>query len=135
MRHAFIITTTTAMAAALLSACASPPPPKVAQNKTVDVAGQKFDLGGVYDAGNRRLSLSVNGDPVMAGSFPPYTPTMHLKAPYKGVNFAATCYFGSVLSGHGMVGIVAGAVQGAKGKSGDKCDMLVGDKVLETLYF
>ena len=132
MRHALI---TTVIAASLLSACAATPP-KVAQNKVVEVAGQKFDFGGVYETRNKRLSLSINGDPVMAGSFPPYTPTLRLKTPYKGMDFSATCYFGSVLSAQGgMVGIVSGAVQAARGKSADKCDMLVGDKVVETLYF
>jgi hypothetical protein len=32
-------------------------------------------------------------------------------------------------------GIVAVAVQSGQGKSGDTCSLLVGDKVVESLYF
>jgi hypothetical protein len=50
---------------------------------------------------------------------------------------SADCYFGSVLnkSVPGIGGIVASAVQGGLGKGADKCDMSVGGKVVEALYF
>ncbi|AKJ31659.1 hypothetical protein [Caldimonas brevitalea] len=122
-----------AAAAALSAGCASS---RIAQNKTVQVAGQKLEFGGVYDPRGNELSLSVNGDPVMRGSFPPYTPTLNLNAQYRGLDVRAECYFGSVLgSKGGVVGIVAGAVQSAHSKAGDKCDLHVGGKVVESLYF
>jgi hypothetical protein len=119
---------------AMLAGCAAPM--KVAQKKTVEVQGRKLEFGGEYAPGARELKLTVNGDPVLAGQFPPYTPTLNLNGKYQGVDLAAECYFGSVLSSKGgVVGIVAGAVQAAKGKSADKCDMQAGGKVVETLYF
>jgi hypothetical protein len=131
MRPSFIAT---ALAVTLLAGCAAPP--KVAQKKTVDVAGQKLEFGGTYDQRRNALSLSVNGDPVMNGSFPPFTPTLGMNAQYKGLPVRAECYFGSVLGSKGGVfGIVAGAVQSANERAGDKCDMQVNGKTVESLYF
>ncbi|MEW6707797.1 MAG: hypothetical protein AB1430_23375 [Pseudomonadota bacterium] len=121
-------------AAAALAGCANPV--KVAQKKSVEAEGQKLEFGGEYNARGKSLSLTINGDPVLAGTFPPYTPTLRLNGKYQGMDVSADCYFGSVLGQKGgVVGIVAGAVQGATGKGADKCDMLVGGKVLEALYF
>lgn len=121
------------LAAALLIGCASP---KIAQKKTVEVAGQKLEFGGVYEPRGNKLSISVNGDPVMSGSFPPFTPTLSLNAKYKGLAVRAECYFGSVLGGkRGVIGIVAGAVQSANDRAGDKCDLQVDGKLVESLYF
>jgi hypothetical protein len=131
MRHTLILTT---IAASLLCGCTTPP--KVAQKKNVTVAGRTLEFGGEYDTRNKALTLSVNGDPVMAGSFPMFTPTQHLRAEYQGLTISADCYFGSVLGSRpGVLGIVAGAVQSGQGKSGDTCSLLVGDKVVESLYF
>lgn len=130
MRHRLVIAV---CAAVLVAGCASP---RVAQNKTVTVNNQKLDFGGQYDPRQNSLSITVNGDPIMRGSFPPYTPTLNLTAQYQGLDVRAECYFGSVLSSKGgVVGIFAGAVQGAQNKAGDKCDMRVGGKVVEALYF
>lgn len=123
-----------ALAAAFLAGCATPP--KVAQNKTVEVAGQKLVFGGTYDTARTALTLTVNGDPVMNGTFPPYTPTLNLNAEYHGLQLRSECYFGSVLGSRGgVMGIVAGAVQAAHNKAGDKCDMQVNGKTMESLYF
>ena len=116
------------LAAVALVGCASV---RVAQNKTVESEGQKFDLGGTFDPKGNDLTLTVNGDPIMRGKFPPYTPTLRLNATYKNQPVTASCYFGTILgSGRGGIGtigaVVAGSVQGAKGKSGDKCDVTVG---------
>ena len=115
-----------------LGGCASV---RVAQNKTVESEGQKFELGGTYDPKGNDLTLTVNGDPVMRGSFPPYTPTLRLNSKYKNQAVSASCYFGTILgSKGGITGIVAGSIQGAKGKSGDKCDITVGTAT-EALFF
>ena len=117
---------------AALLGCAST---RVAQNKTVESEGQKFDLGGTYDPRGNDLTLTINGDPVLRGSFPPYTPTLRLNGKYKNQAVSASCYFGTVLgSKRGIPGIVAGSIQGAKGKSGDQCDITVGT-ASEALFF
>ncbi|MDQ6627298.1 MAG: hypothetical protein M3Z29_02445 [Pseudomonadota bacterium] len=129
MRSTFLL----ALFAAVLVGCASP---KIAQRKSVEVAGQKIEFGGIFEPRGNNLSLSVNGDPIMNGSFPPYTPTLNMKAQYRGLAISAECYFGSALGGkRGVIGIVAGAVQSAHEKAGDKCDMQVNGQVVEALYF
>ena len=116
-----------------LIACASKN--RVAQVKTIEAGGQKFDLGGTYNPTANELVLTINGDPVMRGSFPPYTPTLRLNATYKNQTFAASCYFGTILSGaSGKRGIIASTVQGGLGKGGDKCD-ITADKATEALFF
>ena len=115
-----------------LSGCAST---KVAQMKTVEAGGQKFELGGTYTPAGNELILMINGDPVMRGSFPPYTPTLRLNATYKNQPVTASCYFGTILGGgFGKRGIIAGSIQGGLGKSGDKCDITVGS-ASEALFF
>ncbi|MEJ2453927.1 MAG: hypothetical protein P8103_07200 [Candidatus Thiodiazotropha sp.] len=119
----------------LLVGCGSNPP-KVAQEKTYVADGVTMVFGGKYDMDHNQLELTINGDPVMRGSFPPYTPTQNLNANYKGLRVSGDCYFGSVLSGQGGVfGKVAGAIQSAKAKSADKCEMFVNGRSVENLYF
>ena len=75
-------------------------------------------------------------EPIMSGTFPPYTATMKLNARYQGIDFTADCYFASVLGNRGgRVGWVSGIVQNNVGKAGDKCEVLAGGKAVETLYF
>lgn len=121
-------------AMAVLIGCASST--RVAQMKTIEAGGQKFDLGGTYTPPARELILTINGDPVMRGIFPPYTPTLRLNATYKNQPFSASCYFGTILGGGGWgkKGIIAGSIQGGLGKSGDKCDITVGSTT-EALFF
>jgi hypothetical protein len=136
MKHACSRTTrwTLALAAALtLLGCASI---RNAQPKTAEIDGQSYVFGGSYDPSATDLTITVNGDPLLRGRFPPYTPTQRLSAKYKQTDVAAECYFGSVLgSRHSVVGIVAGAVQGGLGKAADKCDLTVNGKPAQELYF
>jgi hypothetical protein len=119
---------------ALVSGCATPP--RVAQNKAVDVSGKKLDFGGSYAPDAKELTLTVNGDPIMRGRFPPYTTNLHLNGKYQNLDINASCSFGSVLSSMGgLTGRIAGAVQAGIGKGGDKCDLAVNGKSTETLFF
>lgn len=119
----------------LLAGCSSTPP-KVAQEKTYVAEGVTLVFGGKYDVEHNLLELTVNGDPLMRGSFPPFTPKQNLNAKYQGLQVSGDCYFGSVLAGEsGLLGKVAGAIQSAKSKSGDKCEMFVNGRSVENLYF
>ncbi|WP_341501614.1 hypothetical protein [Gallaecimonas sp. GXIMD4217] len=121
---------------ALMGGCASTPKPVVAQEKTVEISGKSLTFGGRYFKKENQLELTVNGDPVMKGRFPPYTPTQNLKADYDGLAIAGNCYFGSVLgSKGGKFGVIANIIQSAKSSSGDKCEILVDGKAVENLYF
>ncbi len=122
-----------ALAGATLTGCASI---RTAQPKTVDIDGKSYVFGGTYDPSGNALTVTVNGDPALRGSFPPYTPTLHLSAKAGSADIAAQCYFGSVLGGRASrVGIIAGAIQGGLGKSSDKCDMTVNGKTAQELFF
>ncbi|MCU7851306.1 MAG: hypothetical protein KZQ80_03750 [Candidatus Thiodiazotropha sp. (ex Monitilora ramsayi)] len=121
-------------ACCVLAACSTAP--KIAQEKTVETAKEVLRFGGQYDVDHNQLQLTINDDPVMRGSFPPYTPVQNLNADYKGMKVSSRCYFGSVLSSEGGVfGRVAGAIQAAKAKSGDKCEIFIDGKSVENLYF
>lgn len=127
---------TTICLGALLAMTACATPPRVAQEKSVEIDAKKIVFGGSYALNEKELTLTVNGDPVMRGRFPPYTTNLHLNATHEGLAVGASCSFGSVLSSApGLVGTIAGAVQAGIGKGGDKCDMLVEGKQVETLYF
>jgi hypothetical protein len=121
------------IAAVALSGCASI---RNAQPKTVDVDGQRYEFGGSYNPRGTELTVTVNGDPMLRGSFPPYTPTLRLSGKSKDADVVAQCYFSSVLgSKGGRIGIIANAVQGGVGKSSDKCEMTVNGKAAQELYF
>ncbi|EUJ10056.1 hypothetical protein Meth11DRAFT_0867 [Methylophilaceae bacterium 11] len=123
------------VAATLISACATKPP-HIANKKTYNVSGQELVFGGIYYPSKNQLSITVNDDPIMKGSFPPFTPTRSFQTKYKNIPISAHCYFGSVLSAEGgAFGIVAEAIQSKKGVSSDKCDISVDSKQIDTLYF
>ncbi|ATC82631.1 hypothetical protein OIZ54_17325 [Pseudoalteromonas sp. A3] len=118
-----------------LAGCGSTPPIQ-AQEKTIAYQGQTYVFGGQYDENRNELQLTVNGDPLLKGRFPPYTPTLNLASDYQDVHISSYCYFGSVLSSKGGVfGAVAGAIQSSNSKSGDKCDIKIGGETIESLYF
>lgn len=123
------------LASALVTACASTPP-QIANKKTLNVSGQDLVFGGIFYPDKNQLSITINDDSIMKGSFPPFTPTRNFQAKYKNHAISAHCYFGSVLSSNkGVFGIVAEAVQSQKGASADKCEISVDSKPVDTLYF
>jgi hypothetical protein len=120
--------------AIVLSGCASI---RNAQPVAADIDGQRYEFGGSYDPSATALTITVNGEALLRGTFPPYTPTLNLSSKYRaGADVSAQCYFGSVLgSRHSKVGIIAGAIQGGLGKSSDKCTLTVNDKAAQEIYF
>ncbi|RUO74182.1 hypothetical protein CWI80_02165 [Pseudidiomarina sediminum] len=123
------------VASSVLAGCGSTPPIQ-AQEKTIVHEGKTFVFGGQYDKKRNELQLTVNGDAIMKGKFPPYTPTQNLNAKYQETDISSHCYFGSVLGNQGGVfGAVAGVIQSAKKSTGDKCEMKIEGQVVETLYF
>lgn len=117
-----------------LAGCATPP--KVALTKTIEANGEQLLLGGSYVIADREVTLTINGDPVMRGKFPPFTPSLNLKGTYKNFSVTAACRFGSVLSSHkSLLGTISGAVQAGIGKGNDICDISIPGRPAETLYF
>ncbi len=118
----------------VLAGCASAP--RTAQEKTVEVDGKVLTFNGSYNEDRGELTLIVNGEPLMKGRFPPYTPTQNFNANYQDLALRSHCYFGSVLGEQGgAFGVVAGIIQSAKSSSADKCELYVNEKLVEHLYF
>jgi hypothetical protein len=132
--HHSLAFATAALCVATFAGCAAAP--RLAQNKNVDVAGQKLELAGAYRTRSQDLSITFNGDAALNGRFPPYTPTLNLNTKYRDLDVRAECYFASILGNRrGVMGIVATAVQSSHGKTSDSCAISVGGSVVETLYF
>lgn len=119
---------------ATLAACATRPPREaIAQKAEID--GSMMSFGGTATAANE-LTLTINGEPAMRGSFGSYSPTLNLSADFHGKPVRSECYFASVLNNkRGRIGIIASAVQGGNGKAGDTCKVFVSDKEAATLNF
>lgn len=129
-----ISTLATFVLVSTLMGCATAP--RTAQEKTVEVDGKVLKFAGSYLEDNNKLILTVNGDPIMQGQFPPYTPTQNFSSTYQGLALRSHCYFGSVLGDQGgAFGVVAGIIQSTKNSSADKCELFVNDKLVDQLYF
>jgi hypothetical protein len=55
--------------------------------------GVTLVIGGRCDVEHNQLELTVNGDPIECGSFPPCTPKQSLKANYQGLRVSGDCVF------------------------------------------
>jgi hypothetical protein len=118
----------------LLSGCATAP--RTALPQQSNIKSMPMTFAGSYAVRGHELTLTINNEPILRGTFPPYTPTLNLNGDYKGTPVRAECYFSSVLSSKaGLVGIIASSVQSANGKSGDSCKMIAMDQQAATLNF
>lgn len=127
--------TTLALAlVASLAACAARPPREALPQKA-EIDGTMMSFGGTATAKNE-LTLTIDGEPAMRGSFSSFSPTLNLSADFKGKPVRSECYFASVLNKKGgRIGIIASAVQGGTGKASDTCKVYVSDKEAATLNF
>lgn len=97
-----------------------------------DAAKQPWTIGGTFDQRKDLLTVTINGDNVMIGRFPPYTPRLNLSGLYQGHHLNADCEF--------TVGIIRNRIaetvfQTVRNKSGNTCEILVDAKPATTLYF
>lgn len=91
-----------------------------------------WTIGGTFDSRRHLVTISIDGDNVMAGRFPPYTPKLNLSGLYEGHRLNADCEF--------TVGIIGNRIgetifQSVRRKSGNTCAILVDAKPAATLYF
>ena len=132
-----VVPTILLIGTSILAGCASDQPkPRIAQEKTYQDASHTLHFAGKYYVHKQEVILTVNGDPVMRGHFPPFTPTLNMSTKYQGLALSTHCYFGSVLGDEGgAVGLVAGLIQSAKSKSSDVCQVAINGQAAEKLYF
>ncbi len=123
------------VAATLAAACASTPP-REALPQVSKVGDPPITWAGSYDVENNRLTLTANDQPVMRGSFPPFTPVMNLDGTFEDSSIRAECYFASVLNEQGgLFGAISTAVQSKNAKTSDTCKMMVNAEEAATLNF
>lgn len=117
-----------------VAGCSTPPRIPVPQESKV--GDPPIVFSGSYDARRTKLTLTANDEPIIRGTFPPYTPVLNLDTTYQGKAVRAECYFASVLNEKGgLVSIIASSVQSGNGKTGDVCNMLVDTQDAATLRF
>lgn len=118
--------------AVALGGCASlvTAPPK--QYAPEGANAKPWLIGGTFDPRRHTLTITVNGDNVMSGRFPPYTPRLSLPGLYEGHRLAADCEFTVGILKHRIAETV---FQKVRGKSGNSCAILVDAKPAATLYF
>ena len=117
---------------AALNGCASviTAPPK---QFTPPGDGKKpWTIGGTYDRHRDLVTISVNGDNVLSGRFPPYTPRLNLPGTYEGHRLHAECEFTRGIIKHRIAEAV---YQNVRRNSGNSCQVLVDAKPAATLYF
>jgi len=85
--------------------CAATPPREAIPQES-KVGSPPIIFAGSYDVERTKLTITANEQPVMRGTFPPFTPVLNLNSTFDGQAIRAECYFSSVLSeSGGLVGI------------------------------
>lgn len=132
---------TLAAAVTAMSGCASRDTRVFAQEKEYlpAASAQSWKIGGVFDRKEHTIVISFNGENVLRGRFPPYTPRLSAQARYNDMAVATLCKFSSDIiasKGAGWQERLAEAIV-AKGMStgGNSCDVTVDGKPAATLYF
>lgn len=116
----------------LFTGCASLVTAQPKQYSPGGEAAQPWLIGGTFDPQGRTVTITINGDNVMVGRFPPYTPRLSLPGQYEGHRLTADCEFTVGIVKHRIAEAV---IQKVRNKSGNTCEILVDAKPATTLYF
>lgn len=133
--------TVVAAALGMMAAGCAPKNTKVfAQDKEyVPPAGTAaWTIGGVFDEEEYTVVISVNGENVLRGRFPPYTPRLTAEGKYQERAVATVCMFSSgvIGKGGGWQAQLAEAIVAKSTKTGgNTCEVSVDGQAAATLYF
>jgi hypothetical protein len=98
-----------------------------------------WKIAGVFDKKDTSVVISINGDNVIRGRFPPMTPRLTANGTYGGKPIHTTCAFSSdVIAGRNAgfrLQIAEAIVSKATKSGGNTCDVTVGGQPATTLYF
>jgi hypothetical protein len=132
---------TAAAILAVVGGCASKDTKVVAQDKEyVPTSGAApWKIGGVFDQDDYSIAISVNGESVLRGRFPPYTPRLTAEGKYNDRAVAPLCKFSSGIiakkGGGWQERLVEGIVSKTTSTGGNTCDVTVDGQAATTLYF
>lgn len=128
-----------AVAVAALSGCAAKNTKVFAQDKQfVPPAGTApWMIGGVFDEEQYTVVISFNGENVLRGRFPPYTPRLTAEGKYQEKAVAAVCMFSSGVIGKSgwQVQLAEAIVSKATKAGGNSCEVTVDGQAAATLHF
>lgn len=129
------------LAIAGASAC-SPKNTKVfAQEKEYvpPAATAPWKIAGVFDQEEFTVVISVNGENVIRGRFPPYTPKLTAEGSYEGKMVNTVCMFSTDVIARRKSGwqvqLAEAIVSKATKTGGNTCEVKVDDQPAATLYF
>lgn len=131
----------TMVACVAMSGCAPKNTKVVAQDKEYvpPATTSPWKIGGVFDKADNSIAISVNGESVLRGRFPPYTPRLTAEGKYNNLAVATLCKFSTDIiarSGGGWQERIAeGIVSKATKAGGNTCDVTVDGQAAATLYF
>jgi len=131
-----------AMTLAALAGCAGKKDTRVfAQDKEYvpPSATAPWKIGGVFDKEDYSVAISFNGESVLRGRFPPYTPRLTAEGKYNDRAVATLCKFSSGIiaskGGGWQERLAEGIVSKATKAGGNTCDVTVDGQAAATLYF
>ncbi len=140
MKHRMMLMTG-ALALAALAGCAGKKDTRVfAQDKEYvpPSSTAPWKIGGVFDTKDQSIAISVNGESVLRGRFPPYTPRWSAEGKYDDRPVATLCKFSSGIIDKGggwQERMVEGIVSKATKAGGNACEVTVDGQAAATLYF
>jgi hypothetical protein len=140
MKRCIAITTAIAVFAAM-GGCARKDTRVFAQEKEYvpTPSSSPWKIGGVFDRKDQSIAISVNGESVLRGRFPPYTPRLAAEGKYDDRPVATLCKFSSGIIDQGGGGwqerMVEGIVSKATRAGGNTCEVRVDGQTAATLYF
>lgn len=102
------------------------------QYQPVGETAQPWTIGGIYHQREQRVTVTINGDNVLSGRFPPYTPKLSLPGQYQGHRVLADCEFTNDIIGNR---IAESIFQRVRNKSGNTCVVMVDGRQATTLHF
>lgn len=131
----------TVAALTAMSGCARKDTRVFAQDKEYVPAesAPPWKIGGVFDKKEHTVVISFNGENVLRGRFPPYTPRLTAQGKYNELPVATLCKFSShVIAGKGggwQERLAETIVAKTTSTGGNSCDVTVDGKPAATLYF
>ncbi|MFL6551149.1 MAG: hypothetical protein ACJ8OJ_20830 [Povalibacter sp.] len=127
------------VALVVLSGCAAKNTKVIAQDKEFvpPAAAAPWKIGGVFDEEEYTVVISFNGENVLRGRFPPYTPRLTAEGKYLDKAVATVCMFSSGVIGKSgwQVQLAEAIVSKATKNGGNSCEVTVDGQAAATLYF
>ncbi len=125
--------------AALSAGCAQKNTKVFAQDKDYvpPAASTPWKIGGVFDKEELTIVVTFNGENVLRGRFPPYTPRLTAEGKYQDKDVATVCMFSSGVIGKSgwQVQLAEAIVSKATKTGGNSCEVTVDGQAAATLYF